>query len=347
MNMKPRVSVLMPVRNGMPWLQEALEGLARQTLGDIEILVLEDGSTDGTRACLASWRDDRVRVIHAGGIGMAAALNLGLEAARAPLVARHDADDVSAPERLEEQLEYMVARTDVGVVATVADYIDANGQPVENDWVRTVRRQQDVAQRPHEIAALMPLTCCITHGSVMARTGVLRVAGGYRQNTWPAEDYDLWLRLLPRTPIAKLPHRLYRYRLHDAQVSAQAREQQLVQTLSAKFRYVRRLFPQLPSPARVVISGTGRGAACYRALAAAHGFQPIPPASGLQQHKLALLNQRLIRQWALDTCDALIVANFADLDAYESALLAGDDAADALRVGNFFIPRRWAARQAA
>ena len=345
--MTPHVSVLMPVRNGMPWLREALEGLANQTLKAIEIIALEDGSTDGTAEFLAAWPDDRLRVIPTRGVGIAAALNIGLDVARAPLVARHDADDVSAPERLEAQIKYMVARTDVGVLATAADYIDEQGRTVDNDWVRTVRRQQDVAVTPDQIATLMPLTCCITHGSVMARTGLLRVAGGYRQHTWPAEDYDLWLRLLPRTPIAKLPQRLYRYRVHDGQVSARASDLQLEQTLSAKFGYLRRLFPELPSPARLVIVGTGRGAACYRALAARHGFQAVPPPPALQQDKLALLGQRLVRQWALADCDAVVVANFADLDAYDQALVSGDGQPDAIRVGNVFVSSRWGVRQAA
>src|SRR5687767_7946066 len=226
MSATPRVSVLLPVRNGLPWIREALDSLAWQTLNDFEVIALEDGSTDGTADVLAGWPDDRLRVIPTGGIGIAAALNIGLEAARAPLVARQDADDISAPDRLEAQVDYLIGHTDVGLVATVADYIDGRGEPIENDWVNTVRAQQDVAVTPDQIRELMPLTCCLTHGSIMARTGLLRAAGGYRQAMAPAEDYDLWLRLLPRTPIAKLSRRLYRYRVHDAQVSAQARQQQ-------------------------------------------------------------------------------------------------------------------------
>src|SRR5688500_18943327 len=122
--MKPRVSVLLPVRNGLPWLREALDGLSRQTLSDFELLALEDGSTDGTAEMLAAWLDTRLRVIPTGGVGVAAALTIGLDQARAPLVARHDADDVSVPARLEIQARYLAARTDVGVVASVAEYID-------------------------------------------------------------------------------------------------------------------------------------------------------------------------------------------------------------------------------
>src|SRR5688572_9425286 len=119
--MTPRVSVLLPVRNGLPWLGAALQSLAAQTFADFEILALEDGSTDGTRECLDAWPDDRLRVIPTGGVGIAAALNIGLAEAAAPLVARQDADDLSAAERLQSQVEYLRVHSDVGVLATAAE----------------------------------------------------------------------------------------------------------------------------------------------------------------------------------------------------------------------------------
>ena len=95
---------------------------------------------------------------------------------------------------------------------------------MENAWTRTVRVQQDPAQAPEQILAMMPLTRCITHGSVMMRADVLRAAGGYDQAMVPAEDYDL--RLLPRHQLVKLQDRLYAYRVHDDQSSTVRRRQQ-------------------------------------------------------------------------------------------------------------------------
>ena len=341
--MTPRVSVLMPVRNGLPWLREALDGLARQTLADLEIVALEDGSTDGTAECLRAWPDERLRVIATGGVGMARALNIGLAAARAPFVARHDADDVSAPIRMEAQLHYLLSHPAVDVVASTADYIDERGRPVATDWVKTVRRQQDVALTPREIADLMPLTCCLTHGSVMARVEVLRAAGGYLPDIWPVEDYDLWLRLLPVAAIAKLPLRLYRYRVHDAQLSAQVRDDQLRQALAAKFRHLRRVVPDLPFPARLRIAGEGRGADVYRALGPEHGFEvtaaaPVP-AGG------AALDVAAVREASHEVCDLLVVANFADVERHGRAFAAGPSRVR--RIGNFFVPARDARQEAA
>ena len=344
--MRPQVSVLMPVRNGLPWLSEALESLAAQTLPDFELLVIEDGSTDGTAELLASWRDDRMHVIATGGVGIAKALNIGLEAASAPIVARQDADDLSTPERLQAQVQYLESHPGVQILATVADYVDAAGKPIVNDWVRTIREQQDPATTPDQIRALMPLTCCVTHGSVAARTAVLRAAGGYRLSMAPAEDYDLWLRLLPQTSFAKLPDPLYRYRMHQGQVMSRAADAQLAKALAAKFDYVRRVCSALPTSARLAIAGSGRGADCYAALASAHGFDAVPLPAALEAARLETLEDPTVRRGTLESYDLLVVANFAEVDSYAEALEA-HGSGGAVRIGNFFIPRRWAGREAA
>jgi glycosyltransferase involved in cell wall biosynthesis len=343
--MRPRVSVVMPVRNGLPWLPEALHSLAAQTLPDFELLVIEDGSTDGTAEFLATWRDDRMQVISTGGMGIAQALNIGLEAASAPIVARQDADDLSAPERLRAQVEYLESHPGVQILASVADYIDEAATPVANDWVRTIREQQDPATTPDQIRALMPLTCCVTHGSVAARTAVLRAAGGYRVSMAPAEDYDLWLRLLPQTSFAKLPDPLYCYRMHPRQVMSRAADAQLAKALAAKFEYVRRVCPALPTLPRLAIAGSGRGANCYAALASRHGFDAVRVSAGFEAARLETLEDSTVQRGTLESYDLLVVANFAEVDAYAEALQA--HAGGAVRIGNFFIPRRWAGQEAA
>jgi glycosyltransferase involved in cell wall biosynthesis len=275
---RPQVSVLLPVRNGRPWLGTALASIFGQTLGNFELIVLEDGSTDGTPELLTVLHDPRLRIIDTGGVGIARALNIGLAAARGLYVGRHDADDESLPTRLARQVAVLDARPDIDVVASVAEYIDASGQAVDNTWVRAVRRQHDAALSPEALAELMPLTCCITHGSIVARSDVLRSVGGYRPDMVPAEDYDLWLRLLPHHRFLKLEQRLYRYRLHAHQSGERARERQTRQTVLAKLQYIRRLHPELPTPARLAVAGSTRGDAFYRAVAGEAGFEPAEPA---------------------------------------------------------------------
>jgi GT2 family glycosyltransferase len=342
--MRPRVSVLLPVRNGMPWLREALASLAQQTFRDFEVLVMEDGSTDATLECLATWPDARLRVIPTGGAGIAAALTTGLDAARAPLVARQDADDLSMPDRLQAQVKYLDEHPDVGLVASRAEYIDERGAPVDNGWVRTVRRQQDVAVTPRDIQALMPLTCCLTHGSVMARAEVLCRAGGYRQEMAPAEDYDLWLRLLPTSRLAKLPERLYQYRIHDGQVSILARDEQIRRTIAAKLAHLRRSFPELPLRARLAILGGGRGDAYYRAVAPEYGFDPLPALPARAGESERLSPGGVAVDWAataMRSSDALVVTDFTALEECHQAIARDRHGRGASRLGNFFVaPRR-------
>jgi glycosyltransferase involved in cell wall biosynthesis len=270
--------VLLPVRDGMPWLPAAVASILQQTCRDFELVVLEDGSTDDTPRFLDTLQDPRVRLVFCGGVGIAHALNLGLATARADIVARQDADDESLPERLARQLSVLDSNPAIDLVATTAEYIDASGSVVDDAWVQTVRRQQDVAQTPDEIADLMVLTCCVTHGSIAARARTLRAAGGYRPDMVPAEDYDLWLRLLPRHRFLKLPDRLYRHRLHDAQSGARRRPQQIHQSIVAKLLYLRRAIPGLPSRPRLAIEGGTRGEAFYRAAAPEAGFDVVSGA---------------------------------------------------------------------
>jgi hypothetical protein len=330
----------MPVRNGLPYLEKALASLSAQTLGDFEIIALDDGSTDGTAEVLASWPDARLRVIPTGGIGFSPSLQIGLSAAQAPLVARQDADDVSLPERLARQVAFLEEHRDVDLVGCNAEYIDARDQVFENDWVRTIRTQQDPAVTPEQIRELMPLTCCITHGSVMARKDVLRAAGGYRAEMAPAEDYDLWLRLLPHAELTKLPDRLYQYRVHGTQWSTDTKDHQIRHTLIAKLTYLRRLAPRLPESARLGIVGSARGGRYYQAVAPACGFAAVPTRPTLEPTYLSFLARAEVRRWALESWDVLAVTDFTALDAYTTTF-ADTDERGLVRVGNFFVKQEY------
>ncbi|MGE3492219.1 MAG: glycosyltransferase family 2 protein [Vicinamibacterales bacterium] len=313
----PVVSVLLPVRNGMPYLPIAIESLLVQSFGDFEIIAINDGSTDGTAAYLAGLRDPRVRAISPGGVGLATALNTGLAEARGRYIARQDADDWSMPERFARQVACLDANPGVALVATCAGFVDGSGHPVDNAWTRTVRSQQDPAQTADEILAMMPLTCCITHGSVMMRAGVLRAAGGYDQAMVPAEDYDLWLRLLPGHQLVKLPDRLYAYRVHDEQSSTARRRDQMARVIEAKLRYVRRRVPNLPRPVRLVLPCNDRGAELFRSVGPSEGYDPAIRATAASR-----------------TADVVAVTDFSKIPHYAIALAA---AAECRQFGNLFV----------
>ncbi len=315
----PEVSVLLPVRNGMPFLPAAVDSLLRQTLRNFELLVIDDGSSDGTADYLRGLADHRVRVLSSQSSGLASALNAGLAVARGRFIARHDADDWSGPERLERQVAWLRDRPDVDVLATAASFVNDLDEPVDSPWTRTVHEQWDAALAPDQIATLMPLTCCIFHATVLARAAILREAGGYDQATVPAEDYDLWLRLLPTHRFARLPERLYTVRLHAASSSAVRRAEQTARVIEAKLRYVRRQVPGLPWPVRMALPCADRGADLFRRVGPAVGYEPTTG-----------------EDVALTSATVVAVTDFAALPGYASTLAATNDYQ---QFGNVFVRR--------
>jgi len=211
---QPRLSVAMAVYNNAPFLAEAIESILAQTMGDFEFLIVNDGSTDGSTAIIDSYaeRDRRIRPIHQANRGLVASLNLMIDEARAPLIARMDGDDISLPERFERQIAFMDANPDYGVVGTSTHDIDEHGRLSLNE---------DFHPLDHDafLAALEngPWLC---HPSVVMRRDVVRAAGGYRAAFRHCEDYDLWLRLSETTRLCTIPDRLFHYRRSPNQVSS-------------------------------------------------------------------------------------------------------------------------------
>jgi GT2 family glycosyltransferase len=313
-----RVSVLMPLKNGLPHLHDAMASLIAQTHPDIEILVIDDGSEDGGPEEIQRRALSHVRVVTSNGQGIAAALNTGLKLATGEFIARHDADDWSHPERLARQAEYLSRHPEIDVLATCAEFVDVEGRPAENAWTSTVRRQHDAVQTPHELARLLPRSCSIHHASLMARRDVLRAAGGYRPAFVCAQEYDLSLRLLPHTRFAKLPVRLYTYRLHERQTTLQQQDQQRRALIRSKLEYVIRHEPRLASGGRLVLAADARGADVHREVGRDIGLtfaDEILPASPDQSGTLAAPLRDLIA-----SADGLVIAEPDHLDAWVEAL---------------------------
>jgi hypothetical protein len=224
---EPRVSVVMPVRNGGRHLKAAVESILTQTIGELELIFVDDGSDDGTPAELQRYaeRDSRVRVLSQPPLGLAAASNTGWQAARAPIVARMDADDVALPERLARQLEALEAQPELALVGSAVTVIDEDG-----------RRLTSISypQLPHEIRERLAVGNPLAHPTVMMRREALEHVGGYRASFAYAEDYDLWLRLSERYELSNLAEELLCYRLHPRQVTGSDFEQQVVSIVVAK-----------------------------------------------------------------------------------------------------------------
>jgi len=212
------VSVVLASRNGARYLPAALASLAAQTLGEFEVLLVDDGSTDATPRLLAAFAAarPRARVLRAGGVGPAAARDLAARAAAGAYLAIHDDDDVSAPERLARQRAYLDAHPGTALVGSAADVLDADGR---------VTGAYPVPLGARAIARALRRAPAFVHGSVMMRRDAYRAAGGYRAPFAVAEDYDLYLRLAAHGALENLPERLYAWRAHPGNTHARRRDE--------------------------------------------------------------------------------------------------------------------------
>jgi glycosyltransferase involved in cell wall biosynthesis len=189
----PAVSVLLPVRDGAEHLAEAIASIEAQTLTDFEVVAVDDGSTDASPDLLAEWagRDRRVRVVGQAALGIVAALEAGRSRARAPYLARMDADDVAAPERLERQLALMEREPRVVACGCGVEYFPADAV---RDGARRYQAWLNDAVTPEQIERQIFVECPLAHPTFFLRAADVEAVGGYRDEGWP-EDYDLLLRL--------------------------------------------------------------------------------------------------------------------------------------------------------
>jgi glycosyltransferase involved in cell wall biosynthesis len=223
-----RAAVVMAVYNGAARLEETLASITSQTLRDIEIVVVDDGSTDATGAILrnAARRDRRVVVItHTENRGLTHALIAGCATASAPVIARHDCGDVSRPARLARELALLESDPALAVAACEVDMIGPVGEPL----FTTAHHQRDI--RGSLLRDGLPaITSLPHHGAAMFRAAAYREAGGYRAQFRVAQDIDLWMRMAKLGGIAVVPEALYVARSDAGAISAKNRDEQLALT---------------------------------------------------------------------------------------------------------------------
>ena len=221
-----RVSVLLPVWNGEAFLEAAVESILRQTLSSLELIIIDDGSTDASAAIAEKLAcgDDRVRVLRREHQGLSAALNAGIAAARGEYVARMDADDISVPHRLQKQVAYLDAHPSCVAAGAWIEVVDEAGRHL---GLKTfVEKHEEIS------AALLQGVSPIAHPTVVLRRDVLRAAGGYDARRYPSEDLDLWFRLAERGELANLGETLLQHRRHKAAVGVREREKMKAMALA-------------------------------------------------------------------------------------------------------------------
>lgn len=208
----PIVSVIMPCWNRERFIGDAIRSVLAQTLADFELVVVDDGSTDGTREVVASFSDPRLRCHHCNHRGISAAMNTGLAAARGRYIARLDSDDVWLPEMLEIQVGVLESRPEIGLAYSRAECTDSEWKPLGMSWGYPLRY-------PGETFRSMVYNDCTCNITVVCRRECFQRAGNYDEALETSEDLDMWLRVARHTQFAFTDRVLARVRLHGDSIT--------------------------------------------------------------------------------------------------------------------------------
>lgn len=214
--MRPTLTVLMTVFNGEPYLPTAIESVLGQTYRDFRFLVIDDASTDRSRAVVRSYADDRIELVCLPrNVGQTAALNVGLRQARTPWIARMDADDYSAPTRLEKQMRALEADPELVCVGTYAWAFIHDPGVVEAITVRPVTGA--------EIERRLLVGPPMIHGSLVVNREALLAVGGYDERYRYSADLEMYDRLLRTHHAVNIPEPLLGVRRHEGKGSITVR----------------------------------------------------------------------------------------------------------------------------
>jgi hypothetical protein len=231
----PLVTVLLPVFNGEAHLAAAIDSVFAQTYANLELVVIDDGSTDGSAAIIAGYDDPRlIAARNPTNLGIVAALNLGLRLASGELVARLDADDIADRRRLERQVDRFNRDPDIVALGTAIAFIDSAGKVV------AVPRR--LARRPAFLRWRLLRGTCLYHPTLMLHRGRAADDAYYSAEFTHAEDYELLLRLSERHGLDNLPEPLVSLRLHAGSVSMRFRDQQRGSAACALIHHARKTY---------------------------------------------------------------------------------------------------------
>jgi len=209
----PRISVVMAVFNGERFLRESIDSILAQSFADFEFLIVDDGSTDGTREIITSYEDARIRlVVNEQNLGLTPSLNRGLQLAGGDFIARQDADDISEPERFEKQIAFLDANPDVALLGAQYRYMDETGASWDTEPLPCSH---------HELSWALLFGTPFIHSAVMLRRQqALDSVGKYDESTSHAQDYEYWNRIAATHRVANLERCLVRYRCHTGSMTA-------------------------------------------------------------------------------------------------------------------------------
>ncbi|MBP7810058.1 MAG: glycosyltransferase family 2 protein [Bacteroidia bacterium] len=214
----PLVSVLMPVYNASAYVKEAIESILNQSYQNFEFVIINDGSTDSSEEVVLSVKNEKIKYHkNETNLGLIKTLNKGIDLCKGEYIVRMDADDISLPERIKKQVEFMEANKGVGVCGS--DHIHfGKGKQIAHSSHHT-----------HDlISGWMLFNSSVVHPALIIRTSILKTETPYFNSEFKhVEDYELWSRLIFKSKFADVPETLLKYRIHASQVSRQYRAEQI------------------------------------------------------------------------------------------------------------------------
>ena len=233
----PVISILMSVYNGEKHLYAAVDSILKQTFKDFEFIIINDGSTDRTREILESYQDERIVLIHQENKGLTRALNKGLSLAKGEFVARMDADDSCKPERLKKQVAFLRENPEIVLLGSNCFNVDGDGDIIG---------QIDLPTDGVQIKWNLLFHNCLRHSTIMFRRKEVNDLGGYKSTICYAQDYDLWLRIAERYPIACLKDPLIYYRIpRKGTITYEKESEQTKQAEQTHLEVISKFIPEI------------------------------------------------------------------------------------------------------
>ena len=248
---KPLISVVIPVYNAERYILDALRSVCEQTYQNLQIIVLDDGSTDRSKEIIESVHDKRIELVSRENRGLIATLNEGIQLSNGTYIARMDADDICSPDRFTHQLAYFEAHGDVGVLFTGLEYIDAAGV--------TLRKKVSYENREIKPVELL-FGCPVCHPTAMFNMTVLAKTDiRYDPEFDKTEDFELWTRLTSKTKIGILSDVLFQYRIHAESITSKNNTEQRKTALKAIMKNLSQVNSEKVSQAVGVIYNNHQG----------------------------------------------------------------------------------------
>lgn len=228
----PKISVIMSVYNGMPYLEEATESVLNQTYKNFEFIIVDDASTDQSWKYLKSIKDKRIKLIkNKKNLGLAASLNIALRQAQGDYVARMDADDVSLPNRFEEQVKFLLKNPSIDLCGTWVDLINEHG---------TIIGEKKFPTDPQKLKKAITWYAPVVHPTYFGRKFFFEKIGGYNIDYDFAEDYDLLSRARAKFRITNVPKKLLLWRLQNKRRSREDMRKMDIIDLKIKLESLKR-----------------------------------------------------------------------------------------------------------